>query len=49
MGQRRLNAAMIVHVHKEQTGEPSLLIIANSFVNSEHRRTVFGTLSELDM
>ena len=43
MGQSRLNATMIVHVHKEKTDELSLLDIANSFVNSEHRMTTFGT------
>ena len=49
MGQSHLNVAMILHVHKEHTGELSLVNIVNSFVNSEHRMTLFGTFSEVDM
>ena len=49
MGQARLNGLMLLHVHKEKTTELSLLKIANAFVNSEHRKSVFGTFSDLDM
>ena len=49
MSQSRLNATMILHVHKEHTSELSLVNIANSFVNSEHRMRLFGTFSELDV
>ena len=40
---------MILHVHKEHTGELSLVNIADSFVNSEQRMTLFGTFSEVYM
>ena len=49
MGQSHLNSAMILHVHNEHTGELSLVNIANSFVNSEHRMTLFGAFSEVDL
>ena len=37
-----LNHLMILHVHKPLTESLDLVEIANSFVNSEHRLTVFG-------
>ena len=49
MGQRRLNAVMLLHVHKEMTDQLSMLEVANKFVNTEHRMTVFGTFTEADM
>ena len=49
MGQARLNSLMLLHVHKEKTDSLSLLDIANSFVNSEYRKSVFGTFTTNDM
>ena len=49
MGQARLNGSMVLHVHKEKTAQISLLKIANAFVNSEYRKSVFGTFSTADM
>ena len=49
MGQARLNGLMHLHVHKEKTDSLSLLDIANSFVNSEYRKSVFGTFSANDI
>ena len=49
MGQARLNGLMVLHVHKEKTAQISLLKIANTFVNSEYRKSVFGTFSAADM
>ena len=49
MGQARLNGLMLLHVHKEKTDSLSLLDTANSFVNSEYRKSVFGTFTTNDM
>ena len=49
MGQARLNGLMLLHVHKDKTESLSILDIANSFVNSEHRKAVFGTLTTSDI
>lgn len=45
MTQVRLNAVMILHVHKGKTENISLLDVANSFVNNEHRKGIFGVFS----
>ena len=43
MSQRRLNNIMVLHVHKNQTGQLSLIEVANGFVQwSDHRRHLFG-------
>ncbi len=49
MGQRRLNATMLLHVHKDKTDSLSVVELANAFANTEHRKTVFGTFSEKDL
>ena len=49
MSQRRLNVAVLVHVHKDLADQLSLLEVANKFVNTEHHMTVFGTFSETGM
>ena len=46
MGQSRLNAVMLLHVHKEMTDQLSLIKSANMFASTEHRMAVFGTFSE---
>ena len=43
MTQRRLNNIMILHVHKDQTDQLSLIEVGNEFVQwSDHRRHLFG-------
>ena len=49
MSQSRLNAVMVLHVHKDKTEKLNLVDVANSFVNTEHRNTIFGTFSESDL
>ena len=49
MGQARLNGLMMLHVHKEKTDSLSLINIANLFVNSEYRKSAFGTFTPNDM
>ena len=49
MGQSRLNAAMLLHVHKNRTERLSVIDLANAFVNSEHRMSVFGNFTENDL
>ena len=49
MGQARLNGLMRLHVHMEKTDRLSLINIANSFVNSQYRKSVFGTFTTNDM
>ena len=49
MGQSRLNAIMLLHVHKDKTDKLSVVELANIFTSSEYRKTVFGTFSEKDM
>ncbi len=50
MGQTRLNAVMLLHVHMEKTDQLSIIDLANRFASSlEHRKSVFGTFSEKDM
>ena len=36
MGQKRLNAIMLLHVHKEMTDKLSVVELANTFTNTEH-------------
>ena len=44
MGQTRLNAVMLLHVHKEKTDLLSIIDLANTFASSnEDRKSVFGT------
>ena len=49
MGQSRLNAAMLLHVHKNRTEQRSMIDLVNAFVNSEHRISVFVNYSESDL
>ena len=46
MGQSRLNAVMVLHIHKEKTDKTS--VVDNSG-GSDHRKTVFGKFSEADL
>ena len=48
-GHSRLNAAMLLHVHKNRTEQLSLIDLANAFVNSELRMSVLGNFSENDL
>jgi len=49
MGQKRLNAIMLLHVHKEMTDKLSVVELANTFTNTEHRQSVFGTFTQKDL
>ena len=40
---------MLLHVHKDKTESFSILDIADSFVNNEYRKSVFGTFTDSDM
>ena len=42
MSQERLNAIMVLHVHKQRSDKLVLLDIGNQFVNKEHRQLFFG-------
>ena len=48
MRQKRLNAIMLLHVHKEMTDKLSVVGLANTFTNTEHRQSVFGTFTQND-
>ena len=45
MTQERLNAVMILNVHKDKTDKLSLVDIANEFVTNERRSSQFGKFS----
>ena len=49
MRQRRLNAVMMLHIHKEKTDQLSVIDLANMFASTEHRMSVFDTFSEKDV
>ena len=49
MTQERLNHLMILHVHRSLTESLDLIEIANSFVNCEHRLTIFGKFCSIDL
>ena len=49
MGQKRLNAIMLLHVHKDMTDKVSVIEMANKFCTTEHRQSVFGSFSEKDL
>lgn len=49
MGQKRLNGIMLLHVHKEMTDKLSVVELANTFTNTEHRQSVFGTFTQKDL
>jgi len=49
MGQKRLNAIMLLHVHKEMTDKLSVVELANTFTKTEHRQSVFGTFTQKDL
>ncbi len=42
MSQSRLNAMMILHVHKDRTDKICLPDVAKAFINSDHRQSIFG-------
>ena len=46
---QRLNAVMVLHVHKERTDSLSMVDLANQFVCNEHRMSVFGTFTDKDL
>ena len=49
MSQERLNAVMVLHVHKEKNDKLNFLDIANQFVNKEHRQSIFGKFVSSDL
>jgi len=49
MGQKRLNAIMLLHVHQEMTDKLSVVELVNTFTNTEHRQAVFGTFTQKDL
>ena len=50
MTQVRLNNALILHVHRENTDQIDLIEIANYFTeSSEHRQFLFGKFSDKDL
>lgn len=49
MSQERLNALMVLHVHKQKNDELNILDIANLFVNKEHRQSIFGQFIQSDL
>ena len=49
MGQKRLNAIMLLHVYKDMTDKLSVIEMANQFCTTEHRQSVFGSFSEKDL
>ena len=42
MSQSRLNAMMTLHVHKDRMDKISLQDVAKAFINSDHRKSIFG-------
>ena len=45
MTQRRLNNIMVLHVHKDQTDQLSLIKVGKEFLQwSDHRRHLFGKI-----
>ena len=42
MQQKRLNAVMMLHIHKEMCDQLSVVELANMFASTEHRRSLFG-------
>ena len=49
MGQARLNHAMLLTIHREQTDKLNIVEIANQFVNNENRLRNFGRFTKKDM
>ena len=49
MGQPRLNAVILLHIHKEKTDQLSIIDLTNQFSSNEHRMDVFGTFTRQDM
>ena len=52
MGQSRLNAVMLLYIHKEKTDQISTVDIANEFVESggsDHCKTVLGKFTSSDL
>jgi len=49
MEQKRLNATMLLHVHKKMTDKLSVVELANTFTNTKHRQSVFGTFTQKDL
>ena len=49
MTQEQLNHPMVLHVHKPLTESLDLVQVTNSFVNNEHRLTIFGKFCSTDL
>ena len=49
MGQARLNHAMLLTIHREQTDKLNIVEIANQFVNNENRLRNFGRFTKKDI
>ena len=46
MSQERLNHCMLLNVYKEETYSINLIDIANTFVCTERRQTIFGRFKD---
>ena len=46
MDQKRLNAVMLLHIHREKTKQLSVVELANMFASTDFRMSVFGTFSK---
>ena len=49
MSQKRLNHMMLLYVHKERVSSLNLIAVANEFVNSNHRQSIFGEFTVQDL
>ena len=49
MGQPRLNAVILLHIHKEKTDQLSIIDLTNQFSSNEHLMDVFCTFTRQDM
>lgn len=49
MTQKRLNHMMLLYVHKERGTSLDILAVANEFVNSSHRLSIFGEFTFHDL
>ena len=47
MEQKRLNAVMLLHIHREKTKQLSVVELANMFASTDFRMSVFGTLKKI--
>ena len=50
MGSRRLNNAVLLHIHKVRLDELSMIDVANDFsFESDHRKTLFRRFDDVDL